>query len=306
MHQTAHFPKPRCRAARGFTLIELLVVIAVIAILIALLLPAVQQAREAARRTQTRNNLKQIGVALHNYHDVHNTFPPGWIGVTGSAPDVEGPSGFGWAAFILPQLEQDNVYNQLDFSQPLTAAANNIARNTYLPLFRNPSDPGPNFWNLPSEGGGSTQTRLPTANYIGNFGTNELEDCEGLPAGVPCEGNGMFFHNSAVRIRDVTDGTSNTFHVGQRRTRENLDPQWFSTWVGVIAGGEEAFARILGVADHTPNSSIGHLDDFSSPHAGGVFFLFVDGRARFVSENINPGVFQGLATRAGGEVTGEF
>ena len=107
---------PRRNAvARGFTLVELLVVIAIIAVLIALLLPAVQQAREAARRTQCKNNLKQIGLALHNYHDNYNALPPGWIGVTNGGPDIYGLNGWGWASRILPQIDQSPLYNQLNF-----------------------------------------------------------------------------------------------------------------------------------------------------------------------------------------------
>ncbi len=120
----------RCRIQQGFTLIELLVVIAMIAILIALLLPAVQQAREAARRTQNRNNLKQIGIALHNYHETASMFPPGWIGVTGTRPDVAGRSGFGWAAFILPMLEQQPLHRRIEFSSSIMSAPNAIARST--------------------------------------------------------------------------------------------------------------------------------------------------------------------------------
>ena len=291
----------RADRRRGFTLIELLVVIAIIAILIALLLPAVQQAREAARRTQNRNNLKQIGIALHNYHESHGVFPPGWIGVSSGLPDVEGGNGFGWAAHLLPQLEQKNLYERLDFSQSIMAPTNAIARRTYLSVFRNPSDSARNMWTLNSESTGQRLTDLPTANYVGNFGTLELEDCESVPRGQSCVGNGMFHHNSNIRIRDVTDGTSNTIHVGERRTRERLG--WHSTWVGVIPGGEEAFARILAVADHTPNHVSSHFDDFSSPHTGGVYMLFADGHVDFVNENINHIIYQRLANRKDGQPT---
>jgi prepilin-type N-terminal cleavage/methylation domain-containing protein len=291
---------------RGFTLIELLVVIAIIAILIALLLPAVQQARAAARRTANRNNLKQIGLALHNYHDAHGVFPPGWIGVTQGAAHAVGPSGFGWGAFILPQLEKKPLSDQLDFSQSILAPANALALNTVLPVFRNPNDPSDDFWTINSESSGTALVRLPSANYIGNFGSTELEDCEGLAPGMTCQGNGMFHHNSKIRFRDVKDGTSNTYHVGERKTRTDVAPEWHSTWVGVVPDGQETFARILGSADHTPNYVGAHLDDFSSYHAGGVFFLFVDGRVRFVSENINLTVHQALATRGRGEAVGEF
>ena len=295
-------PRPR----RGFTLIELLVVIAIIAILIALLLPAVQQAREAARRTQTRNYLKQIGIALHGYHEKYNMLPSGWIGVSNGRADVEGANGWGWAAMLLPELDQGPLFDQLDFGQTTLAGVNAIARRTALDVFRSPSDPSSDLWDLEDESTGAFLTSLPTANFVGNFGTTELEDCEGLPPGTACRGNGVFFHNSSVRIGDITDGTSNTFLVGQRKTDTAKSPPWHSTWVGVIAGGEEAFARILGVADHNPNSPASHLDDFSSNHTGGVHFLFGDGRVRFVSENIHIGIYQSLATRAGNEAVGDF
>lgn len=298
---------PTSRARRGFTLIELLVVIAIIAILIALLLPAVQQAREAARRTQTRSNLKQIGIALHGYHEKYNTLPPGWIGVTNGRPDVEGQNGWGWGAMLLPELDQGPLFDRLDFYQSPAAAANAIARQTTLPVFRSPSDPSNDLWDLEDEANpGTILATLPTANFVGNWGTVELEDCEGLAVGTTCVSDGVFFHNSSVKIRDITDGASNTFFVGQRKTNVRISPEWHSTWVGVIAGGEEAFARILGVADHNPNSPASHLEDFSSNHTGGVHFLFGDGRVRFISENIHFDTYQALATRAGGEVVGEF
>lgn len=293
------------RARRGFTLIELLVVIAIIAVLIALLLPAVQAAREAARRTGTRNNLHQIGIALHNYHDLHRTLPPGWIGVTRGLPDVEGTTGWGWAAMILPQLEQSPLYNALDLRLPITHPSNSAALTAVLPVFRSPSDPSPDRWDLQSEDSpGTVLATLPTANFVGCFGTEELDACEGLGPGLTCKGDGVFFHNSRIRFRDITDGTSHTFLVGQRKTDD--ERRWHSTWVGVIPGGEEAFARILGVADHNPNDPISHFDDFSSHHPGGVFFLFGDGRVRFVSDNISHEVYLSLATRAGGEVAGDF
>lgn len=292
------------RARRGFTLIELLVVIAIIAILIALLLPAVQQAREAARRTQTRSNMKQIGIALHGYHEKYNTLPSGWIGVTNGQPDVEGLNGWGWGAMLLPELDQGPLYDRLDFHQSPTAAANAIARQTALTVFRSPSDPSNDLWDLDDEDTGSLLTTLPTANFIGNWGTQELHDCEGLAVGTACVSDGVFFHNSSVKIRDITDGASNTFFVGQRKT--DAAQGWHSTWVGVIAGGEEAFARILGVTDHNPNSPHSHLEDFSSNHTGGVHFLFGDGRVRFISENIHLDIYQALSTRSNQEVVGEY
>jgi len=114
----------------------------------------------------------------------------------------------------------------------------------------------------------------------------------------------VFFHNSSVRFRDVTDGLSNTFIVGERKTDGSLN--WHSTWVGVVPNGAERFARILAHAGHRPNHPLTHFEDFSSHHAGGVHFLFGDGRVRFMTESIDQATFQALATRSGNEVTGEF
>lgn len=291
------------RLRRGFTLIELLVVIAIIAILIALLLPAVQQAREAARRTQCRNNLKQIGLALHNYHDIHLTLPPGWIGVDGSTnlPWVEGDGGWGWATMILPMLEQDPLYKAIDLQAPLLDPTNDPERVYTLSAFRCPTDPGPPTWTINNEGTGMPITELATSNYVGCIGTVEMEDCEGEAPGFICSGDGTFYHNSSVRLKNMSDGTSNVIMAAERSSAIDM-----STWLGVVPEGEEAFARILGTADHTPNHPDAHLDDFSSMHTGGIFCVFGDGRVKFISESIDLGVYQGLCTISGGEILGEF
>lgn len=301
------------RRSRGFTLIELLVVIAIIAILVALLLPAVQQAREAARRTQCKNNLKQIGLAVHNYADVHKVFPPGWIAVepaTRQPSAHEGTSGIGWAAMVLPFMEQDNVWKQFNSSLPLTDPANAAFMRNQLPAYKCPSDPQQDYFAIYEEGGGAQLAELPIANYVGCFGPEELDGCENAAGDAPvlpdgtCRGEGAFYHNSRVRIADITDGTSNTFLAGERRT--NKDLLWFTTWVGMIAEGEEAFQRVLGSADHVPNDPVAHFDDFSSRHTGGSQFGLCDGSVRFVSENIDKSVYQSVATISGGEVVGEF
>ena len=288
---------------RGFTLIELLVVIAIIAILIALLLPAVQQVREAARRSQCQNNLKQIGLALQNYHDPNQCFPPGWIGVTANQPDVNGINGWGWASKLLHTMDQQSLYQQINFKLGVKDPANAAILKQALPMFRCPSDSSNDVWVLKDALGNPVAT-LPTANYVGNFGTGGLDDCEITPLGTSCRGDGVLMHNIAIKLSDIRDGLSTTLMVGEHKTRADLD--WHSTWVGIAAGGEEPYQRILGVTDHVPNSPTNHIDDFASYHATGSFFLMGDGRVKLIASSIDENVFKKLATRAGREVVGEY
>lgn len=299
---------------RGFTLIELLVVVGIVAILVALLLPAVQQAREAARRTQCKNNLKQIGVALHNYHDAHGVFPPGWIAVEdGLHAPHDGGNGAGWGLMLLPFVEQTNLFNTFDSHYSIADPRHETLRTTSLSVYKCPSDPQPKLFHIePADHGhghdssgrqhehADGEVDLPTANYVGVFGSEELDKCEDhADSHTQCFGNGMLYHNSKVKFRDLTDGTSNTMAVGERRTDRNRD--WYSTWVGMVPEGDHAFQRITGSADHTPNHPDAHFDDFSSAHTGGAQFVFADGHVRFISDNIDTGVYQGYATIDGGE-----
>ena len=293
---------------KGFTLIELLVVIAIIAILVALLLPAVQQAREAARRAQCKSNLKQIGIGLHNYHDVHQTLPPGFVGVdlATRTPNIGGMNSFGWGTFILPMLDQAPLYQEFNTKvsllDPVNNPTNDAPTQKILSVYRCPSDTAQDTWNLDDEMGNFLIT-LSSSNYVGHFGTLELHDCE-LTPNQQCIGDGALYHNSAVRFRDFTDGQSSTFMAGERRSGDPGD--FNSTWVGAPAEGEEALARILGIADHTPNHENAHLDDFSSPHIGGCHMLAADGAVHFVGSTLDEGVWKALATRVGDELVGEF
>jgi prepilin-type N-terminal cleavage/methylation domain-containing protein len=301
------------RIRRGFTLIELLVVIAIIAILISLLLPAVQAARNAARRTQNRNNLKQLGLALHNYHDVTRSFPPGWIGVTNGLQDWNGGNGWCWATLVLPFMEQTNMYKKLNLLASVTSPANNAVylANTLQGSFRNPNDVGPETFTImtPSVPGPATPICvLPTSNYVGNWGTTDADNVYALPPGAPAIGNGVFYLNSRVRLRDITDGTSQTFLIGQHKTEAKPSLSfggdtfaWFSTWVGVVPNAESSISRVLGVADHVPNDPAHHQDDFSGIYDPGAHFCFCDGSVNFISENMDKAVFQSMATIQGGE-----
>ena len=297
---------------RGFTLIELLVVIAIVGVLVALLLPAIQGAREAARRAQCTNNLKQIGLSLHNHHDALRQLPAGWNGYqpAGSTPDPEGEPGWGWASAILPYLEEGNTSVRLRPSVAVMAAIHDDVRTTSVPVYRCPSEFGEPLWQLDREDGSGALCKLARANYVGNFGTGAIEDS-------PSAGNGVLFHNSKVEFKQVTDGLSKTFMVGERSSLHGD-----STWVGVIPGGEEAMARVLGAADHTPNQPHtehehhehdedetdaehehhDHLDDFGSHHTGITLFVRCDGSVDAVSDMIELTVFKALSTRAGDEV----
>lgn len=291
-------------ARRGFTLIELLVVIAIIAILIALLLPAVQQAREAARRSTCKNNLKQMGLALHNYHETHSCFPSGWIGVQpGVGPNVQYGSGWGWGTMILPFMDQSPLYSKINFNLDINNGAQTPGLiDIVMPAYVCVSDPGPNTFELEEEGSpGTVLAKLARANYIGVFGSQELDYCETVSPGTNCRSTGLFYQNSNTRFRDITDGTSQTLFVGERRT--NPTAGWYSTWVGAVPKGEETFSRVLGATDHVPNDPASHFDDFSSNHTGGAQFLFGDGRVRFISENIDKNVYQSLSSFRGGELT---
>ena len=304
MFGSFHSPTDGRRSApRGFTLIELLVVIAIVAILVALILPAVQNAREAARRSQCLNNLKQIGLALHNYHETNQCFPQGWIGVTNNQSDVNGLNGWGWASKLLHRLEQPALYHEINFKLSVTNAANSANIVRPLPTFRCPSDSSADTWVLKNPAGTALAT-LATANYVGNFGTDGLDACLSFAPGAICQGDGVLMHNTTIRIADIRDGMSSTLMIGERKTRNDLD--WHSTWVGVVAGGDESFQRVLAVTDHVPNSPANHLDDFSSHHATGGHFLMGDGRVRMITSVIDENVYKKLATRAGREPVADF
>ncbi len=298
----------------AFTLIELLVVIAVIGVLIALLLPAVQSAREAARRAQCSNNLKQIGLGMHAYHATHDVFPPGYITGTETA-NINSPEtgpGWGWATMLLNNLEQSAAYNAANFSVPITVPASQTIRTVSLSVFLCPSSTGGSGpVVLKNAAGANLVTDLSPGQYVASAGQLEVEE-------FPAQNNGLFYRNSRIGVRDVQDGTSTTLMAGER-SRNVAD----ATWVGVIPYSrvctnpkwkvkdcETANVMVLG---HTgpspdqhwvdvPNYKGAGADDFWSLHSGGCNFLFADGSVRFIKESVDPRVFSFLSTRAGGEV----
>jgi prepilin-type N-terminal cleavage/methylation domain-containing protein/prepilin-type processing-associated H-X9-DG protein len=297
-------PAPSRRAA--FTLIELLVVVAIIAILIGLLVPAVQQVREAANRAACQNNLHQLGVALHNYHSRVKAFPPGYVCDTPQQnPNYTSP-GWGWAALLLPDVEQDTLHQQINFKLPVEHAANQAARTTVLPLFVCPSDRSTGVFTI-YDAKNNALTQAATNSYAGSFGVGVDID-EELD-----EGNGIFFRNSKIRVTDVKDGTSNTIAVGERAALFTQTP-----WAGAVSFGttritpgaptmnmsavEEAPTQVLvHIAVHTLNDPNSDPEDFFTPHPGVGMFLFADGSVRPLHRGTSLATLQALATRNGGE-----
>ncbi len=312
---------------RGFTLIELLVVIAIIAILIALLLPAVQQAREAARRSTCKNSLKQIGLAIHNYADTHRVFPLGYVNQTSSTTDF----GWGWATFILPFVDQAPLYNSINPNGGLTLPAaatiysSTPALQTAIPVYRCPSSVVPvvnnqRTDNAATPAGYGALSYPAVSGHIGALtGTNQ----------TTYQYKGSFYPRSSVRFRDFTDGTSNTFLVGERAfqfTGTVTQQPYAAIWAGgrtlSAAGGiasslEQDSTGVVSDATRINNKTTSGHRGFSSQHVGGCHFLLGDGTVRFVSENINStdyngtaatslGTYQKLAIINDGQVLGEF
>lgn len=296
---------PRSHGRTGFSLVEFLTVVAIAVIAFAVLTPAVQRSRADARRTRCANSLKQLGLALHNYHDVHKTMPPGW---TNHHPKPGEDFRFGWQAFILPFVDQIQLYEPLDFDAP--AQTDKKLLSMRVDVYRCPSDATPDTNELRDDYG--------TSNYSGNFGAQPLPRLlpgrmarfwpgrADTPMGPgPRGGDGLFWLNSRVGFRDITDGASNTFMVGERCVTSAS-----GIWPGVAANDYENDQ----ITDCSHASRLNEsLTAFSSRHAGGANFLICDGSVRFVSGDVEssddderPGLYQILAGRADGMPVREF
>jgi prepilin-type N-terminal cleavage/methylation domain-containing protein/prepilin-type processing-associated H-X9-DG protein len=293
----------------AFTLVELLVVIAIVAVLLALLLPAVQKVRAAANRAHCANNLKQLALAAHQYHDAHHSFPPGFFRAPGHMREV---TVFTLFVSLLPNIEQDNLARRWDYQRygnnrgpyPTAPAAQVIAvyicPADALPrpaIFRNePSDP-PDHWGLTSYGGnaGIRSTGWPTS-------------------------DGVFYEGSAVRLADITDGACNTLLFGER---DHFDPNYdrlcprdpigSNGWWAYPGTSDVTLSAAVAINFLVPASALDctkvkadRLSAFGSRHPGGANFALADGSVRFLSTATSVTVLRYLSTRAGGEVIEDY
>ncbi|WP_437231108.1 DUF1559 domain-containing protein [Planctomicrobium sp. SH661] len=310
-------------ASAAFTLIELLVVIAIIAVLIALLLPAVQQAREAARRSQCKNNLKQIGLAMHNYHDVFSRLPPGYVDERGSrtipASDSNRVGHWAWSAMILPQLEYSSLYQLLQVGNRTTAQAVSdtqcrAAMQSRHPVFRCPSDTGPvqnptvgHAISTNDTNAAGTGIPLAMSNYVASNSTRDIWQNRATDATNGSGGaTGAFWRDSNLNFSGITDGLSNTILVGERHYNSVA-----GTDVGMQAGtlyalrgsrsgdaggpgpreADGLWGMIAGFGSSLKTINPVWVDtmtqcNYSSRHVGGAHFLLGDGAVRFITQNI--------------------
>lgn len=279
----------------GFTAIELLVVIAIIAVLIALLLPAVQQARESARRTQCRNNMMQIGLAMHSYHQTHQTLPPGTVNSTGPVKNDGNGYYVGWMVQVLPYLDEQLTYRKIDFAKSIYDDANNEPIQHISSVYRCPSSPGSNH------------------NYAGCHNDTETP--------IDTDNNGVLYLNSRVRFRDVTDGRRATILFGEvksveswaygtRSTLRNMsglnsleDLALYSDRGGV---GRSYYDPSPDPQQDESEEDLTKVGGFMSWHSDGVHFCMVDGSVHFLSQRMDRQVLLNLANRHDGNLLEEF
>lgn len=342
----------------GFTLVELLVVIAIMGVLVALLLPAIQSAREAARRIQCTNNLKQLGLAILNYESAQRQLPPGYasnslavpVPATRDSETWDAPPGWGWAAFLLPHLEQAGISQQADMEMPLWDARHKELIRTSIAGLLCPTDSGEREAFFVTDPAGQPisiegqQVELGRSNYVASHGQ---ESCWGACGAEPTAtvftniytsettevtvngdvskvGDGPFYRNSQVRMRDITDGLSNTLFLGEHSSKLSD-----KTWVGVVPGaltlpkfkspenGDDAAATLVlvhggpsgGELDitgfpiiHPVNFPTFHVGQMYSEHPGGGNVSFGDGTVRFASEDVDLMLWAEISSIAEGEI----
>lgn len=289
----------------GFTLIELLVVIAIIAILIALLLPAVQQAREAARRTTCKNNLMQISLALQNYEMAFEVLPAGVYNQTG--PIKNEPKGYdmGWLGGLMPFVDQAIVYRHIDFKQSVYAEANYEVRKRPLSVLSCPSDPKGPLLEVPID----DNLQLFQTNYAACYNANE--------APIDVNNSGVMFLNSSITYDQITDGSSNTIFIGEH-LYDDTNLGWLSGTRASLRNTGSINKDLPGYSgnwrsnnpsipvEEKPVDPLLNVGGFGSYHVGGAHIGLGDGSVRFISENIDPDLLEQLGNRGDGKLMDPF
>jgi prepilin-type N-terminal cleavage/methylation domain-containing protein len=294
----------------AMTLIEVLVVLVILAILLGLLLGVLQRVRDAAARAQCAFQLREIGLACQMHHDTHGSFPSGYRDCRCSDPMMTSP-GWGWAAQLLPYLEQQALFDQIVFHRPIEDSANQ-ARLAPVRLYLCPADSDvPQSFPI-TDATGQFITEAAPISYAACLGSGELDE-------IPGPKEGVFYRNSHIRIDQITDGTSSTILIGDRAWSHAMAPWAGAVNRGFVRGGPRNawrnspdaaypapnFCCVQANAINAVNDSDGSLDEFFSGHWGGINALFADGGVRFVHQEINRTVLMALGTRAGGEVVNE-
>lgn len=279
--------RPHADTARnGLTILELLVATGAISTLVALLVPALGSARETARSAECVNRLRLTGVAIHAHHDQHGHLPAGWT------RNSLHHSAYGWAMELLPFMEQRRLYEQISRDRPLNDQIGVELLLARLPVLECPSDVfEPTFVMYKAganHGPGVPLIELPSASFVGVFGTVEADDGPYAPPG-----DGVFLEDRPLQLKDIARGQSNTLFVGER-TAARVP----STWPGVDSRGEDAACRLVGTAFTRPNCRFCDECEFGSRHPGGSHFLWGDGRVTRVSENIDTEEYRMLARRS--------
>jgi prepilin-type N-terminal cleavage/methylation domain-containing protein len=300
---------------RGFTLVELLVVIAIIGTLVALLLPAIQAARESARKASCRNNLRQIGVAMHNYESARGRLPTGYQYLAGSQGNA---LGYSWGVMLLPFMELQSMYDGFDFKKPIYDNINAAIREKHIPTLLCPTDDvsPTGFVEMGNE-------LYAMACYVANFGIPDLDEDQEQVNPAPTDTLqrpgpwGPFYRNSNTKLSEVTDGLSHTLMVGERQNgpfrtvgSHGVHIEYETTWVGAVRdiddSSDDHGHMVLFQTGHTPNHPDSDDRDVSASHSGEALFLLCDGSAHSIREDIDEKIYFALGSMNWEENVSEF